>query len=58
MKTKIVTVSTYNDDSYNENIYNKSYSREFISICKYQFSVLFELHPINPLFVLRELPIE
>ena len=31
VKTKIVTVSTYNDDSYNENIYNKSYSREFIS---------------------------
>ena len=25
-------MSTYNDDSYNENIYNKSYSREFISL--------------------------
>ena len=32
MKTKIVTVSTYNDDSYDKNIYNKSYSREFISL--------------------------
>ena len=32
MKTKIVTVSTYNDDSYNEYIYNKSYSQELISV--------------------------
>ena len=32
VKTKIVTVSTYNDDSYNEYIYNKSYSQELISV--------------------------
>ena len=51
MKTKIVTVSTYNDDSYNENIYNKSYSREFISLYV-SISFLYSLNYILSIYFL------
>ena len=51
MKTKIVTVSTYNDNSYNENIYNKSYSREFISLYV-SISFLYSLNYILTIYCL------
>ena len=51
MKTKIVTVSTYNDNSYNENIYNKSYSREFISLYV-SISFLYSLNYILSIYCL------
>ena len=51
VKTKIVTVSTYNDDSYNENIYNKSYSREFISLYV-SISFLYSLNYILSIYFL------
>ena len=51
MKTKIVTVSTYNDDSYNENIYNKSYSRKFLSLYV-SISFLYSLNYILSIYCL------